>query len=148
MKRKLLFAVLASGIMMSCEESADIVDQVKDEVSTETTDSEEKEEEETKASEELAAINDESRHADGAIECITQQYALVQEGKFDEALEYYSTKIKEKMEGIIAENPSITEEWKAGTDVPEDVFQDIIESIKKNPTSFVFEDGMWRMNQK
>lgn len=147
MKRTFLLTALSAGILISCEESTNLVDQVKDEVSTEMADSEE-EGGTIETPKELAAINDESRHVEGAIECITQQYALVQDGKFDEALEYYSAKIKTKIQDLIAQQPSITEEWKAGTNVPEEVFEEILESIKENPSSFVFEDGMWRMNQK
>ncbi|MDG1332332.1 MAG: hypothetical protein P8P74_08370 [Crocinitomicaceae bacterium] len=146
MKRTLLFAALSAGMLISCQDAADVVDQLEDEVSTEIEDLEE--EEETETTEELAAINDESKHVEGAIECITQQYALVQEGKFDEALEYYSAKIKAKMKAKIDEDPSITEQWKAGTNVPDEMFEEIIESIKEDPGFFVFEDGMWRMNQK
>lgn len=98
---------------------------------------------------ELAAINDETRKSEGAVECITQQFDLIKEGKFDEALEYYSAKRKALVLEELAENPAIKEEWKEALEsIPQDYYETMIESIKENPEFFVFEDGMWRRTDK
>ena len=96
----------------------------------------------------MAAIYDKSRKGEGAMECMAKQYRLVQEGKFDEALKYYSKKIIGDIIEELKENPDAKKEWKAATNLPEDKFQEMLNYVKENPDFFVFEDGMWKITDK
>ena len=82
------------------------------------------------------------------MECMAKQYRLVQEGKFDEALKYYSKKIIGDIIEELKENPDAKKEWKAATNLPEDKFQEMLNYVKENPDFFVFEDGMWKRTDK
>lgn len=145
MTRTFLFTAILAGVITSCQESTNA------ETNTETALIESDESEglrEEPTSKKLAAINDETRPSEGAIECLTQQYALVKEGKFTEALGYYSARIRSKVEAQLAENPDITKDWQAATNRTKEDFDVIIQSVRENPNSFVFENGMWRMDQR
>jgi archaellum component FlaD/FlaE len=156
MKKTLLILGVVAGFMTSCGESDTNASTEANQ--DETTEQQEKpvEEESTKEAvkivevpAELAAINDETRKSEGAVECITQQFDLIKEGKFDEALEYYSAKRKALVLDELAENPAIKDEWKEALEsIPQDYYETMIESIKENPEFFVFEDGMWRRTDK
>lgn len=143
MRRTFLLVAAATYFLVSCEES---VKTTNENPVPETHQTVEEEIDETPA--ELAAINDESRKADGAVECMTQQYTLVQQGNFDEALKYYSEKRKEIISAQLAENPGIKKDWKAATNLSDEDFNKMIESIRKDPAFFVFEDGMWRRTDR
>lgn len=140
----LILAALTCSIV-SCSESVKS-DQQNESPTSETNQTEQ--ESSSTNTKKLAAINDENRQAEGAVECITQQYALVKDGKFKEALNYYSSKIRAKVEAQIAENPEITKDWQAATNRSEKEFQEVLKAVRENPDSFVFEEGMWRMNQR
>lgn len=139
MKRTFLFVATAITLLVSCGEAGQ--DQAVNSAS-ETSKTVEKEAEEAPVN--LAAINDESRKVDGAVECITQQFQLVQEGKFDEALEYYAKKRREKIKAELDADPSIKKQWQAGTKLSDEDFNKMIESVKQDQSFFTFEEGMWR----
>ena len=97
----------------------------------------------------VAAINNQDLQVEGSIQCVKEQYALVKEGKFEEALNYYTSEVRAKVQAEIDANPAITEQWQSAiSSIPEDKMQEVFESIAAAPDFFVFEEGMWRMNQK
>lgn len=144
MKKFLVFTVVAS-LLVACGE-AEVTSESEDQANTEVDQA--AQEEEAPPPIELAAINDELRHADGAVECLTKQMALVKAGKFDEAITYYSSRMQTKVKAEIAANPGVVKEWQAAINVSEKELQEIIQSVRENPDFFVFEEGQWRMNQK
>lgn len=144
MKKIVIFTLLTS-LLVACGE-AEVNAETNDQETTEANEA--AQEEEAPPPVELKAINDESRPVDGAVECLKQQMALVKAGKFDEAITYYSSKIRTKVEAEIAANPGVTKDWQAAMNVSEKELQEIIKSVRENPDFFVFENGQWRMNQK
>jgi hypothetical protein len=138
MKRTFLFIAALGLLVVSCEG----LEEKHEKPASETDQAVEEKISETPVK--LAAINDESRKADGAVECVTQQILLVQEGKFDEALEYYSKKRKAIIAAELAANPAIKKEWQAGTKLTEEEFKKMLESVREDPAFFTFEDNMWR----
>ena len=145
MKNKFLFFAALTSVLLSCGESTEKEEKEQEGPATETTQKVE-EKEEDKAP--LAAINDKTKRAEGAVECVTKQYALVKAGKFDEALEYYSTRIRAKVKAELAANPAIKKDWQAATNLSEAEYQEVLKSVRETPDLFVFEDGMWRMDQR
>jgi hypothetical protein len=143
MKREFLFAAAVTCLLVSCEES-----EKKKYEKTPAATSQTAEEGTSKTPVKLAAINDETKKADGAVECLTQQILLVQQGKFDEALEYYSKKRKDIIAAELSANPAIKKEWQAATNLSEEEFKEMIEAVKEDPAFFVFEDGMWRRTDR
>lgn len=143
MKRTFLFTAAVTCLLVSCEESEKTKDEKPSAATNQTA-----EEVISETPVELAAINDETRKADGAVECITQQTLLVQQGKFDEALEYYSKKKKEEVAAELSSNPAIKEEWKAATNLSEEEFKEMIEWVRTDQTFFTFEDGMWKRTDR
>lgn len=139
MMKPFLFAFATACLLLSCADAPE----KKDEMSTnDTSQTVEKAIPETPAK--LAPIHDESNKVDGAIACITQQFQLVQEGKFDEALEYYSKKRKEKIKAELDANPSIKKEWQAATKLSASDFNEMIAQVREDQSFFTFEEGMWK----
>ena len=146
MKNKFLFFAALTSVLVACGESTEKEAQDESAATTESTPKAEDEKEESTTP--LAAINDKTKRAEGAVECVTKQYALVKAGKFDEALEYYSTRIRAKVKAELAANPAIKKDWQAATNLSEAEYQDVLKSVRETPDLFVFEDGMWRMDQR
>ena len=146
MKNKFLFFAALTSVLLACGESTEKGEKEEEAPATETAQKAEDEKEESTAP--LAAINDKSKRAEGAVECVAKQYALVKAGKFDEAMEYYSSRIRAKVNAELAANPAIKKDWQAATNLSEAEYQDVLKSVRETPDLFVFEDGMWRMDQR
>lgn len=146
MKNKFLFFAALTSVLVACGEATE--KEVQDENATTTESTPKAEDEKEESTVPLAAINDKTKRAEGAVECVTKQYALVKAGKFDEALEYYSTRIRAKVKAELAANPAIKKDWQAATNLSEAEYQDVLKSVRETPDLFVFEDGMWRMDQR
>ena len=152
MKKKFIVIAALAGALVACGDAAKNGETEAKTPTTESTDAakvesddkEESEEKETK----LAAINDKTKRSEGAVECVTKQYALVKAGKFDEAMEYYSTRIRAKVQAEIDANPAIKKDWQAATNLSKAEYEEIINSVRETPELFVFEKGMWRMDQR
>ncbi len=149
---KIIFPIALSLFFVSCQEMAEVevvedLDQAIEEAQQEEM--EETQEEVKEAVAELDALHDESRKVEGAIQCLTEQIELVKQEKFDEALEYYTADRRKKIETDLAANIDSKAEWKAAFDnLPEAALNEWMEAIKKDPTFFKFEDGMWRRTDK
>lgn len=146
MKKKFLFFAAVTSLLLSCGESAEQSDKDNETPATQSAQTTDGDKDANEAP--LAAINDESKPAEGSVECLTKQYALVKEGKFDEAMEYYSARIRAKVKAELDANPAIKKDWQAATNLSEEELNEIIKSVRENNDFFVFEKGMWRMNQK
>lgn len=103
--------------------------------------------EETVKSQEIPAIADSTKHIEGAVESFKTQLKLVREGNFDEALNYYTNRMKQKVIKRLEKNPEDKLEWQKASQMSDEKYNEIIESIKESPDFFIFEDGMWRVDQ-
>jgi len=152
MKKTFLFAIVVTSLMVSCGEAEETKNEKPSDKVTQTITEAPVEtpvEAPVETPVELAALNDETKKSEGAIECLTQQTALVKQGKLEEALEYYSKKRKGLIIAEITKNPAIKKEWQAAIKkVSEEQMKEWIESVRKDPAFFVFEDGMWKRTDR